>query len=225
MCPETGTYAQLLKFFMMNNEVNRYSDADLEEFRQLIEGKLVKAREELQELSAQILEITENSGDDFGIDWMDDSNVSSDLDLLNDMAIRQRKYVNDLENALIRISNKTYGICVVTGELIDKKRLLAVPTTTKSLAAKIEQQSRPQPVVSSEESIEDSETPEKGEDQKTPKIITKILRKPNPNKPVVRDSVDDLEFDTEEDITEDSDEPYIDLDTIADEEEERDYEF
>jgi RNA polymerase-binding transcription factor DksA len=67
---------------------------------------------------------------------MDDSSMNAELDMLNNMAIRQRKYIKELENASIRIQNKVYGICMISGDLIDKRRLTAVPTTTKSLAAK-----------------------------------------------------------------------------------------
>ena len=126
---------------MMDQNVTtvRYSDADLEEFRAIVEKKLETAKDELGYLQDQILEITENSGDDHGGDWMDDSSTNNDIEFLNNMAIRQRKYIQDLENALVRIKNKTYGICMVTGTLIDKRRLLAVPTATKSVEAKTAQ--------------------------------------------------------------------------------------
>lgn len=124
---------------------NRYSDVELEEFRVLIQEKLDMARVQLEQLQSQIFEITENSDDEYGSDWMDDSSINNEIEILNDMAIRQRKFIQDLENALVRIKNKTYGICVVSGELIDKKRLLAVPTTTKSIAAKNAELAKPQP--------------------------------------------------------------------------------
>lgn len=114
----------------------RYSDTDLAEFKAIIEGKLAKANEQLRSLREQILDISENSGDGFGGDWVDDSSYNTEREMLHTMANRQKKYVQDLENALVRIRNKNYGICAVTGELIDKKRLIAVPTTTKSLNAK-----------------------------------------------------------------------------------------
>ncbi|NJK83191.1 MAG: TraR/DksA family transcriptional regulator [Saprospiraceae bacterium] len=114
----------------------RYSDVELEEFRVLVEDKLVKARKQLDDLQGQIVEVTESSEDGFGTDWIEDSSVGSQIDFLNEMVSRQRKYIDQLENALLRIGNKTYGICAVSGELIDKRRLLAVPTTTKSVNAK-----------------------------------------------------------------------------------------
>ncbi|HFA52088.1 MAG TPA: TraR/DksA family transcriptional regulator [Bacteroidetes bacterium] len=118
------------------NTINRYPDSELEEFRAIIEKKLAKAKEEMAYYEQQILDTTANGGDDHGGDWMDDSNTNSDMEFLNNMAIRQKKYINDLENALIRIRNKSYGICMVTGELIDKRRLLVQPIATKSVALK-----------------------------------------------------------------------------------------
>lgn len=116
--------------------LTRHSDEDLEEFRALIEKKLQQTQEQLESLQSQIIEISENSSDEHGGDWVDDSSTNNDMEMLNNMAIRQRKYLQDLNNAMMRIKNKVYGVCVITGELIDKRRLLAVPTTTKSLTAK-----------------------------------------------------------------------------------------
>lgn len=116
--------------------ITRYSDEDLEEFRILIQKKLDQTEEQLESLESQIMEISENSSDDHGGDWVDDSSTNNDIEMLNNMAIRQRKYLVDLNNAMMRIKNKVYGVCQITGELIDKRRLLAVPTTTKSLTAK-----------------------------------------------------------------------------------------
>ena len=116
--------------------ITRYSDEDLEEFRILIQKKLDQTEEQLESLESQIMEISENSSDDHGGDWVDDSSTNNDIEMLNNMAIRQRKYLVDLNNAMMRVKNKVYGVCQITGELIDKRRLLAVPTTTKSLTAK-----------------------------------------------------------------------------------------
>ncbi|MCB0641338.1 MAG: TraR/DksA family transcriptional regulator [Phaeodactylibacter sp.] len=114
----------------------RYSDEELEEFRAVIEEKLEKANVQLEQLQRQITETTENSGDNHGSDWMDDSSYNTNMELLNNMAIRQQKFIQDLQNAMVRIRNKTYGICSITGNLISKRRLMAVPTTTKSVSAK-----------------------------------------------------------------------------------------
>ncbi len=175
----------------------RYNDADLEEFREIVEKKLETANQELAYLQGQILEITENSGDDHGGDWMDDSSTNNDIEFLNNMAIRQRKYVQDLENALIRIRNKSYGICLVTGHLIEKRRLLAVPTATKSVEAKAAEA-----VESPKRVVEKAAIPLEQAEKKerlapaTPKIITKVIRKPkSPAKPVNVEDDDDLDFD------------------------------
>ncbi len=178
------------------NTTARYSDADLEEFRVLVEKKLETAAQELAYLQEQILEITENSGDDHGGDWMDDSSTNNDVEFLNNMAIRQRKYVQDLENALIRIRNKSYGICLVTGQLIEKRRLLAVPNATKSVEAKAAEAIEA-PKKAAEKAPISLEQAEKREKLAPagPKIITKVIRKSkSPGKPAnVED--DDLDFD------------------------------
>lgn len=179
---------------------HRYSDAELEEFRQLLEKKLSQSEEQLASLQEQILEITENSEDEYGSDWMDDSSINDNIEMLNDMAIRQRIYIQDLKNALIRIRNKTYGICVITGELIDPKRLRAVPTTTKSLQAKQAASTPPsRPAASAEEEDEDGGTEEK--EKKTRKtsearkVITRVIRKTpaKPPRPVNLDEDEDEE--------------------------------
>lgn len=223
----------------------RYSDTELEDFRVLIQGKLDMAKQQLEQLQSQIFEITENSDDEYGSDWMDDSSINNEIEILNDMAIRQRKYIQDLENALVRIKNKTYGICVVSGELIDKKRLLAVPTTTKSIAAKNAEQTvvvppKPSSPISGsmgEDSSEDSEivdapsAPKKSRPT-TPIIIDKVIRKsgsgssPKKTAPPKDEDDDDfdlyknLDFEEEDDVFTD---PMIDPDTISGEETEDDY--
>lgn len=123
----------------MEHSVTRYSDEDLVEFKKIIDQKLDLAKENLQGLESQLLEVTENNFNEFGGDWMDDTETNNELEYLNNMIIRQKKYIQDLDNALVRIKNKTYGVCVVTGKLIDKKRLMAVPHATKSLEAKLNQ--------------------------------------------------------------------------------------
>jgi len=123
---------------MASNNTLRYSDKDLASFKEIIDVKLAKAKAQLSQMQTQIVEATQNSSDAHGADWMDDSSMNAELNMLSTMAIRQRKYLKELENALIRIRNKMYGICTITGKLIDKRRLMAVPTTTKSVAAKNE---------------------------------------------------------------------------------------
>lgn len=180
------------------NTTARYNDSDLEEFRVIVATKLETAVQELSYLQEQILEITENSGDDHGGDWMDDSSTNNDIEFLNNMAIRQRKYIQDLENALIRIKNKTYGMCMVTGKLIEKRRLLAVPTATKSVEAKAAEavEAPKKAAEKAPMSLEQAEKKEKLPPA-APKIITKVIRKsktPTTTKPVNVDD-DDLDFD------------------------------
>ncbi len=119
-----------------HKDIVRYPDSELAEFKLILEEKLKNSEQQLQDLKEQIIETSEKTGDDYGGDWVDDSSNSSNIEMLNNMALRQQKYIQELTNALRRIENKVYGICVISGELIDKKRLLAVPTTTKSLIAK-----------------------------------------------------------------------------------------
>lgn len=183
---------------MDRNEVVRYSDAELEEFRVLIETKLDRATKHLNELQEQILEITENTSDEHGGDWVDDSSINNDVEMLNNMAIRQRMHIQDLDNALVRIKNKTYGICSITGQLIDKRRLLAVPTTTKSLAAKVAEQvpvveKKEKPVI--EKPVIEKKPVEKLPPQK--RIITTVIRKTSgaKKKPVEIEDLEDLEDD------------------------------
>jgi len=119
---------------MENLQSIRYSEADLAIFKAAIEKKLAKAAKQLTSLEAQLKETTLNKSSQS--DWVEDSSSSANLQLLDTMANRLRKHVVDLKNALLRIHSKSYGICALTGQLIDKKRLLAVPTTTKGVVAK-----------------------------------------------------------------------------------------
>lgn len=115
----------------------RYSDAELDEFKILIEDKLAKATEELNSRRAQLSEISENAHGQQSGDWTDESTNHTEMELLNSIVVRQQTFIQNLQNALLRIQNKTYGICAITGELIDKKRLMLVPHATKSVAGKM----------------------------------------------------------------------------------------
>lgn len=183
----------------MENEVVRYSDAELDEFKVLIETKLERASTHLSGLQEQILEITENTSDEHGGDWVDDSSINNDVEMLNNMAIRQRMYIQDLENALVRIKNKTYGICSLTGQLIDKRRLLAVPTTTKSLAAKVAEQV---PTPERKERVEiEKPVVEKKPVEKKPvekRITTTIIRKSSSAGKKKSVEIEDLEDEDDE---------------------------
>lgn len=114
----------------------RYSDADLVEFKALIDTKIAKAEAELAFTHKQISELKNTGFNQQGGDWYDDTTSHSDLEMLQRMAARQDQFLQNLRNALFRIQQKTYGICTVTGELIDKNRLKFVPHATKSIAGK-----------------------------------------------------------------------------------------
>ncbi len=119
---------------LQKGELNRYSELDLAEFKLLIENKLVKAMKDCNFMQSQLADLAEAKNNEG--DWMDDTSTSNEIELLSTMTNRLKKHIQDLEFALLRIKNKTYGICIVTGELIDKRRLLAVPATTKSFIGK-----------------------------------------------------------------------------------------
>lgn len=117
----------------------RYSDTDLNEFRELIQRKLESAKKELAYLQGLITRKDDMGGDESENRYMtmEDGSMSMEREQLSQMASRQITYIDHLEKALIRIENKTYGICRVTGKLIDKARLRAVPHATLSLEAKL----------------------------------------------------------------------------------------
>lgn len=121
---------------MSNEPKVRYSDEELQEFKALIDDKIAKSAEELQFTQQQIAELNENGFNQQGGDWYDDTSSHTDLEMLQRMMVRQQKHIQDLKNALLRIQNKTYGICTITGQLIDKQRLRAVPHATKSVDGK-----------------------------------------------------------------------------------------
>ena len=120
---------------------NRYSDADLADFKEIILKKLASAQDELKYLTEQMQMENENGTDDTGSVYktMEDGSSTQQKEHLNQMASRQRKFIENLKGALVRVENKTYGVCRVTGKLISKERLRAVPHTTQSIAAKNQQ--------------------------------------------------------------------------------------
>ena len=123
---------------MSSDVKERFSDADLAEFKQLIQGKIAKAKEQL--------EINQNAYKNDGNNGTDDTSPTfkafeegsetMSKEANSQLAIRQEKFIRDLKNALTRIENKTYGICRVTGKLINKERLKLVPHATLSIEAK-----------------------------------------------------------------------------------------
>ena len=124
---------------MNNNKQKRYSLEELQEFEAAIMKKLEKANNELNDILGSLGRKRENSTDT-NIKMLEDSAEVAEKENLSQLAARQRKFIGELEAALVRIKNGTYGICIVTGELIDKERLKVVPHTRHSLAAKLTDQ-------------------------------------------------------------------------------------
>ncbi len=115
-------------------EKTRYTDDELEEFRQLIQSKLDNAKKQLSFYKEQLSDMAES--DDAKIKGLDDGIGTAESERLINMSARQGKHIQHLENALLRIENKVYGICRITGKLIAKERLRAVPHATLSIEAK-----------------------------------------------------------------------------------------
>lgn len=118
----------------MEHEKTRYSDDELQEFRELIEEKLEVAKKQLASFLEQITISGESS--DSKVKGLDDAVSGVERERMTRLASRQKKHIQHLENALLRIQNKVYGICRDTGKLISKERLRAVPHATLSIAAK-----------------------------------------------------------------------------------------
>lgn len=119
--------------------IYRYSDPELQEFKEIILKKLDAAKKELVYLQGLITRKDEAGTDDTENKYMsmEDGSGSQEREQLNQMASRQIQFIDHLEKAMVRIENKTYGICRVTGKLIDKARLKAVPHATLSIEAKL----------------------------------------------------------------------------------------
>lgn len=120
------------------SDKTRYSDEELKEFEGMLLKKIESAREELDLLKASLSRQSDEMGDNFSsIKTLDDGQDTAEKEQLNQLAARQQKFINNLEMALVRIKNGTYGICVDTGKLISKERLKAVPHTMHSIDAKL----------------------------------------------------------------------------------------
>lgn len=122
-----------------NIEKNRYSDTELKEFEDLINSKINQAENELKILKESLSRSGDSGTDSTSATSkvLEDGADTAEKENLNQLAARQQKFVNNLENALVRIKNGTYGICRETGKLISKDRLRAVPHTTLSIDAKL----------------------------------------------------------------------------------------
>ena len=116
----------------------RYSDSDLEEFRAIIAEKVVKAKSHLELLQSSYMNDGNNGTDDTSPTFkaFEEGSQTMSKEANTQLAIRQEKFIRDLKNAVLRIENKTYGICRVTSKLINKERLKLVPHATLSIEAK-----------------------------------------------------------------------------------------
>ena len=117
---------------------NRYSDKDLAEFKELILEKIEKAQHDLELIKSAYMNDHNNGTDDTAPTFkaFEEGSETMSKEANSQLAIRQEKFIRDLKNALIRIENKTYGVCRVTGKLIKKERLKLVPHATLSIEAK-----------------------------------------------------------------------------------------
>ena len=122
----------------MVDEQIRYSDADLAEFKELITKKIEKAKADLELIRSAYMNDLNNGTDDTSPTFkaFEEGSETMSKEANSQLTIRQEKFIRDLKNALIRIENKTYGICKVTGKLINKERLKLVPHATMSIEAK-----------------------------------------------------------------------------------------
>lgn len=122
----------------MSAEKNKYTDSELEEFKQLILVKMSEAREDYNLLIGSLSHADDHGTDDTGrtFNMMEDGSETLSREELAQLAARQEKFILNLQAALMRIENKTYGICRVNGKLIPKERLRLVPHATMSIDAK-----------------------------------------------------------------------------------------
>lgn len=119
------------------SERQRYTDEELKEFEVLLTEKADKARKELEYIKESLTRKNNQDGVLSSVKVLEDGADTAEKESLNQLAVRQQKFIKNMEAALIRIKNGTYGICVDTGKLIPKERLRAVPHTTQSIEAKM----------------------------------------------------------------------------------------
>ncbi|TXD52463.1 MULTISPECIES: TraR/DksA family transcriptional regulator [unclassified Polaribacter] len=125
----------------MSNVRVKYSEEDLQEFKAIIDKKIARAEEDLSLLEAAYKNDSDNGTNDTSSSFksFDEGSEVMNKESNVQLAIRQEKFIRDLKNALLRIENKTYGVCRVTGKLIQKERLKIVPHATLSIEAKRKQ--------------------------------------------------------------------------------------
>ena len=127
---------------MAKKNKNKYSEKELKEFEAIILDKLEKAKNELKYIKESLSKNSDDYGpdsDSYNVRVLEDGADTAEKENLSQLAARQQKFMTQLENALVRIKNGTYGICVDTGKLIQKARLKAVPHTMHSIEAKLKQ--------------------------------------------------------------------------------------
>lgn len=119
----------------------KYTEEDLKEFKEIIEKKIARANEDLKLLEAAFKNDSDNGTNDTSSSFksFDEGSEVMNKEKNVQLAIRQEKFIRDLKNALLRIENKTYGVCRATGKLIQKERLRLVPHATLSIEAKRKQ--------------------------------------------------------------------------------------
>ena len=122
----------------MGTGKSRYSDQELQEFKELIQRKLQEAQEDYVLLRGSLSNSDNHGTDDTGrsFNMMEDGSETLSREEVAQLASRQEKFIQSLQSALVRIENKTYGVCRVTGKLIRKERLMLVPHATLSIEAK-----------------------------------------------------------------------------------------
>ena len=120
-------------------EKQSYSTSELKEFEELINHKIENAKVELNNLKSTLSKGGESGTDSTSAyaKILEDGADTAEKENMNQLAARQQKFINNLENALIRIKNGTYGVCADTGKLIPKDRLRAVPHTMQCIEAKL----------------------------------------------------------------------------------------
>ena len=123
---------------MAGRKKNRYTDKELERFKKLIVQKIDQAKQDLDLLKSAYMNDSDNGTDDTSPTFkaFEEGSETMSKEANTQLALRQEKFIRDLKNALIRIENKTYVVCRVTGKLIKKKRLMVVPHATLSIEAK-----------------------------------------------------------------------------------------
>jgi DnaK suppressor protein len=119
-------------------EATKFSDADLAEFKEIIQNKIKKAQADLDLIKSAYMNDLNNGTDDTSPTFkaFEEGSETMSKEANSQLAIRQEKFIRDLKNAMFRVENKTYGVCKVTGKLIDKERLKIVPHATMSIEAK-----------------------------------------------------------------------------------------